>query len=107
VPGKDSGRRAAPERRVCGELKNGLQPGLWVTWWSYPGAAKTKHNKAASGKETGTLRIMFTGTLIEDLIATVERAEAKSSELDAAEIEPWFASVHETTDYDSKLLGVA
>jgi hypothetical protein len=50
---------------------------------------------------------MFTGTLIEDLIATVERAEAKSSGLDAAEIEPWFASVHESTNYDSKLLGVA
>lgn len=51
--------------------------------------------------------MMFTGTLIEDLIATVECAEAKTPRFDAAEIEPWFASVQESTNYDSKLLGVA
>jgi hypothetical protein len=64
----------------------------------------------------------FTGTLIEDLIATVERAErtaqsnrALPGEPLAAESllvgtlvdEPWFASVQETRDYDSKLIGVA
>jgi len=49
----------------------------------------------------------FTGTLIEDLIATVERAEAKAQEFEMAEIEPWFASAQDNANYDSKLLGVA
>ena len=49
----------------------------------------------------------FTGTLIEELIATVERAEANAHKLEAAEIEPWFASAQESTNYESKLLGVA
>jgi hypothetical protein len=51
---------------------------------------------------------MFTGTLIEDLIATVERAqqrtEAEAQEM--AEIEPWFAEL-EVAACDAKLLGVA
>jgi hypothetical protein len=60
---------------------------------------------------------MFTGTLIEDLIATVERAEANTQELTPIEIEPrfiepcfiepWIASAQENSDYDSKLRGVA
>ncbi|MFZ3265562.1 MAG: hypothetical protein WA172_16265 [Terriglobales bacterium] len=59
---------------------------------------------------------MFTGTLIEDLIATVERAEQASSNTmlvadsmvaDSLVADSWFASVQESTDYDSKLLGVA
>jgi hypothetical protein len=69
----------------------------------------------------------FTGTLIEDLIATVERAErtAQSDGALPAEPmivesllvgplfagtlldEPWFASVQEHRDYNSKFLGVA
>ncbi len=59
----------------------------------------------------------FTGTLIEDLMATVERAEQRahaeqllSIETLAVEAfagEAWFASVQENADYDSKLLGVA
>jgi hypothetical protein len=51
--------------------------------------------------------MMFTGTLIEDLIATVERAEAKAQDLEMTEVEPWFATVQENANYDSKLLGVA
>jgi hypothetical protein len=81
--------------------------------------------------------MMFTGTHIEDLIATVERVEARMQDNKPAEIEPclleasllepgilepgilepgilepgpvepWIASAQETTDYDSKLLGVA
>ena len=38
---------------------------------------------------------MFTGTLIEDLIATVERAEARMEELEPIEIEPWIAAAQE------------
>ncbi len=77
----------------------------------------------------------FTGTLIEDLMATVERAEfragnrarsdealpvkASAVEHSLAEssvvepmfvetiVEPWFAAVQENADYDSKVLGVA
>jgi len=59
----------------------------------------------------------FTGTLIEDLMTTVERAEqrAQSDEPLLAEhtdaepmfIETWLASVQENTDYDSKFIGVA
>lgn len=51
--------------------------------------------------------MIFTGTMIEDLIATVERAEAKAQDLEMTEIEPWFASGQEDANYDSKLLGVA
>jgi hypothetical protein len=70
----------------------------------------------------------FTGTLIEDLMATVERAEERARAeagffvkpmradalmTDASRVESalaeeaWFASVQENRDYDSKLLGVA
>jgi hypothetical protein len=69
----------------------------------------------------------FTGTLIEDLMATVERAEQRAqsdgtlilgatvgepmgAEASVAEpmfVEPWFASVQEIADYDPQILGVA
>jgi hypothetical protein len=64
----------------------------------------------------------FTGTLIEDLIATVERAERTAQSGRALPGEPltaesllveplfagtWFPSVQETRDYNSKTLGVA
>jgi hypothetical protein len=74
----------------------------------------------------------FTGTLIEDLMATVERAEQRSQSDEAplithqlvessaigpfspepfsAEplpVEAWFASAQENPDCDSKLMGVA
>ena len=69
----------------------------------------------------------FTGTLIEDLMATVERVEQRAqpdeplfAEASFAErlvaqpvivesvfVESWFASVPENTEYDSKFIGVA
>jgi len=51
--------------------------------------------------------MMFTGTMIEDLIATVERAEAKVQDQEMTEVEPWFASAQENANYDSKLLRLA
>jgi hypothetical protein len=51
--------------------------------------------------------MIFTGTLIEDLIAAVERAEAKAQSIERTEIEPWFASVQESAHYDPRLIGVA
>ncbi len=59
----------------------------------------------------------FTGTLIEDLMATVERAErtaqadralvVEALALEPMLVEPWFPSVPENADYDSKFFGVA
>jgi hypothetical protein len=70
---------------------------------------------------------MLTGTLIEDLMATVERAEqrtqsdatsvsepilitpmlAESSAVERFSVEPWLASVQQNANCDSKLVGVA
>jgi len=53
---------------------------------------------------------MFTGTLIEDLMVTVERVQARAeTEAEAREIagiEPWFAEL-EIAACDNKFLGVA
>ncbi len=59
----------------------------------------------------------FTGILIESLMATVERAERRAQPdgvltaepmvVETLLVEPWFASVQENADYDSKFLGVA
>lgn len=54
----------------------------------------------------------FTGTLIDDLMAAVDRAQQRSqadepSFAEAIVVEPWLASVHENIDYESKFLGVA
>lgn len=51
---------------------------------------------------------MFTGTMIEELFATVERAEhtLAAQEFVIAESlmsDSWFASVQENADYSSKL----
>jgi hypothetical protein len=71
---------------------------------------KTDEGRVRSRK-TGISEMTFTGTLIDDLMATVERAEqkAQSNEPLFAEpmvVETWF-SIEENTDYDSKFLGVA
>lgn len=59
----------------------------------------------------------FTGTLIEDLMATVERAElntrmdgalpVEALTVETLSVEPWLASVQENRDYDAKFIGVA
>jgi hypothetical protein len=50
---------------------------------------------------------MYTGTLIEELIATVERAEQRAHQAaDPAELEPWYAfAAHESAE--PNLVGVA
>jgi hypothetical protein len=52
---------------------------------------------------------MLTGTLIDDLIATVERVQRKTQAHAEflAEMEPWFVSVHESASCDNELRGVA
>ncbi|MBZ5663140.1 MAG: hypothetical protein LAO30_00910 [Acidobacteriia bacterium] len=81
-------------------------------WWCFSGEAKKNKTRPRPGRKTGTFAMTFTGTLIEGLMATVERAEqrAQTDEPIFAEqmvVEPWFASVQENADYDSKFLGVA
>ena len=52
---------------------------------------------------------MHTGTLIEDLIATVERVEQRTqadTEL-MAEMEMWFVSAQDSASCDNSLRGVA
>jgi hypothetical protein len=53
----------------------------------------------------------FTGTLIESLMATVERAEQRASfdkPMFAEDMDrPWVVSMQQNADYDSKFLGVA
>jgi hypothetical protein len=50
---------------------------------------------------------MYTGTLIEDLFAAVERAEATACAAETQAAEPWMATIQESADYDSKLVEVA
>jgi hypothetical protein len=86
-------------------------------WWSFSGAAKQNRTRLRPEKKTGTFEMTFSGTLIEDLMATVERAEQRAQSdgalgfeplpVEPLLVEPWFASVQENADYDSKLLGVA
>ncbi len=58
----------------------------------------------------------FTGSLIENLMATVERAERRASSDEAmfaqnfaenTDAQPWVVSMQQNADYDSKFLGVA
>ena len=51
---------------------------------------------------------MYTGMLIDELIATVERAEFRARNADESnELERWYASVHVTAPVEADLAGVA
>jgi hypothetical protein len=51
---------------------------------------------------------MYTGTLINDLMQTVERAEQRVHPMtDAAELERWYAVSHELTASEPSLVEVA
>ena len=51
---------------------------------------------------------MYTGTLIEELIAVVERAEEHARETSQAQtLESWCATVHSHGEAQPDLLGVA
>jgi hypothetical protein len=56
----------------------------------------------------------FTGTLIEELMAKVERAEQKAqsdeplfAQLSLEHVDPWFIQLQDNTNYDSQFIGVA
>ena len=75
-------------------------------------SGQEKQNKAASGKKNGTDVMTFTGSLIENLMATVERAEQRASSDEpmfapSVDAQPWVVSIQQNADYDSKFLGVA
>jgi hypothetical protein len=102
-------------------------------WWNISGAAKKKIEQGrVRRRKLETLEMTFTGTLIDELMATVERAEQRAQADDgsraegatlkasadgtrfvrtplteAALVEPWFASVQKNSEFDSKFLGVA
>jgi hypothetical protein len=50
---------------------------------------------------------MYTGTMIDDLIAAVERAEAKVRRAEEPAMEPWIAAPEESANYESELVEVA
>jgi hypothetical protein len=51
---------------------------------------------------------MYSGMLIQELIATVERVEARVKNADESnELERWYASMHATAPVEADLLGVA
>jgi hypothetical protein len=79
-------------------------------------SGQEKQNKAASGKKIGTFEMTFTGTLIDNLMATVERAEQRASSdepmfaqnfVQNIEAQPWLVAIQQNADYDPKFLGVA
>jgi hypothetical protein len=81
-------------------------------WWSFPGAATKNRTRPRPGRRIGTLKMTFTGTLIESLMATVERAEQRASSDEPMfaqnmDAQPWLVSIQQNADYDSKFLGVA
>jgi hypothetical protein len=53
---------------------------------------------------------MYTGTLIDELISTVERAEKhahKTGDSQEAKLPYWYVATERERAFDSKLLGVA
>jgi hypothetical protein len=53
---------------------------------------------------------MFTGTLIDELISTVERAEQhthKTADSQATKLPYWYVATDRERAFDSKMLGVA
>jgi hypothetical protein len=54
--------------------------------------------------------VMYTGTLIDELISTVERAEKhahKTADSQEAKLTYWYTATERERVFDSKLLGVA
>ena len=83
----------------------------------FPERPRKDRTRPSPEKKTGIFEMTFTGTLIEDLMATVERVEKRAradralvvdaSALEPAVVQPWLTSVQENADYDSKFIGVA
>jgi hypothetical protein len=84
---------------------------------------KTEQGRVREEK-IGTLKMTFTGTLVESLMATVERAERGASSdkpifaqdyaenfvqnfVQNSDVQPWLVPIQQNADYDSKFLGVA
>jgi hypothetical protein len=82
----------------------------------FPERPRKNRTRPGPEKKIGTLKMTFTGTLIESLMATVERAErgASSDEpmfaqnfAENIDAQPWLVSIQQNADYDPKFIGVA
>jgi hypothetical protein len=83
-----------------------------ILWWSFLGAAKKNRTRPRPGRKTGIFEMTFTGSLIESLMASVERAERRASSDEPMfaqnmDAQPWLVSIQQNADYDPKFLGVA
>jgi len=72
----------------------------------------TRDDKPVKEEEAKVKRrvFMFTGTLIDELISTVEHAEKqahKTTESPEANLTYWYTAIEREPGFDSKLLGVA
>ena len=106
MPGKDSYQGAALAAPQGEFKKGGFSPRCHkALWWSF--SERQSRNKNKAGSEADEKTKMYTGTLIDDLFATVERAEAKAQDYETAATETWFATVQEDSSYESDLPGVA
>jgi hypothetical protein len=122
---------------ACRETNLGravVSKAIATLWWSFlRGGQEKEKTRPRRGRKIGTSSMIFTGSLIQDLIATVERAErlrevssrsgaiamtmtmtmteaaasGEPSPLEDAFPEVWLTSVEQNTNYDPKLLGVA
>jgi hypothetical protein len=105
-----SGKTAGPTR--CGDGKACRVKSLATSCGGvFSERPRRNKNKAASGKKFRNLT-MYSGTLIQDLIAVVQRAEqaAQLSQEQASILlvdEGVLAATEQTAAYSSKLLGVA
>jgi len=67
-------------------------------------------NKSSEETKAKRRLVMYTGTLIDELISTVERAEKhvhKTADSTEAKLPYWYVATDRERVFDSKLLGVA
>src|SRR6267142_1785303 len=73
----------------------------------FPERHRLSKRRTKSKARTG-VRAMHKGTIIAELIAAVERAEARAREANQdAELERWYDTRYQTVQFNADLLGVA
>jgi hypothetical protein len=72
---------------------------------------RSGHEKIEQGRvrkrKQETRDMMLTGTLIEDLITAVERAQQRAEAEEMMEMEIWFAAGEDNSSRETNFLGVA
>jgi hypothetical protein len=85
----------SPARTREGVPGQGIQSGI------------ASHERGEKRNRTGA-RAMYTGTLIKEIMAIVERSEARIRDANPEnELEHWYASQHQSVHVDADLVGVA